>query len=575
MAQKNEKPSPRLNDEGQKESPRARAVTVTEIPADDQKIPPASESVKRHSAAPINVGTDTPSVQAFPDFEREVLARALISPEDAAVVVRALSPECFYDSARKAIYKAIDKLVEDGSPVAVSSIADEVRGVTGAAAEIGLILDYPPCIDIAYTARKLKYGAARRKLWEATVTAQKLALHSQDGAVEVMKRSRELLDNAECILCDTQKTGPEFQVFGPDTTCVRDRVTVRPVPKEPLLTLFGSPFMRAQTVAALVAAGGTGKTTFLSQAASAWTAGKPFAGFHPSRRLKILLMCFEDDDDELNERLWKINDGKFPTGLYAIGMKGRVGPILGLNSGVVTRTENFKALHKMVGLHCPGLDMAITDPKSRIYGLDENNNDHNTAFVSCLENISVEHHTAALFSHHVSKNVTEIDAAMARGGSALIDAVRSSIGMVPIDAKEAKALGIPEKDRGLYIKYSIPKINHGPKQSLVRYMKFGEDGLLSISNPMADILKAMKLHLCEIIANAPEKFTIAELLGKNPKSEFHAAAMAISSEMASKFDEFKKNRLEGLINTAMEDRILTLKTVEGKTRPRLVLVVEK
>jgi replicative DNA helicase len=357
-----------------------------------------------------------------------------------------------------------------------------------------------------------------------------------------------------------------FPPLKPEQTRLAGVVTERPEDPEPIIQFNDGALFIRKVVGSLLAAGGTGKTMLFTRVAVMAATGGVYGYFSALKPLKTLLLCAEETQDELDRRLWDACNGQFPEYLFAYSIKGRVGPLMELKDGNPNNTEWWDWLDQTIINH-PGLELLLLDPKSRLYGLEENNNDHNTAWVRCLEVLTEKHDLAIWFSHHVPKGTKEISQWMGRGGGALIDACRTNMGMVPMDRKEAAKFGI--EDYSSYIKIAKNKINIGPLSAGDAYLKFDENGRLYPVNPNTERIEGLKEHLLFLLNKDEKNFSRNELK-KSPK------CMHIVEEMKNKFDNFRRViDMDNAIDMLLEEGALQEKQVtsKGVGAPKIVLKV--
>jgi len=356
-----------------------------------------------------------------------------------------------------------------------------------------------------------------------------------------------------------------FPPLTPENTRVRGILTERPPDPDYILNFKGRGFLTPGVVGSLAAAGGTGKTRLFAQLASMAATGESWGEFEATRPLSVLFLCAEETQDDLDRILWDTCEGNFPDGLFVYSLKGKAGPLMELKDGNPRLSDNWHWLNKSIENH-GNLDLLIIDPKSRFYGLNELDNDQNTLWVACLEKLTVMHNIAIWFSHHVPKGTKEINQWMARGGSSLIDACRTNMGMIRMSAEEGKKFGI--SDFSNYTKIAINKINIGPQDDTGAWFKFNEKGTLQPVNPFATKIKEQATHLLFILVNEDQQYSRRELtrtrIGKH-----------ITDQMSEKFGKhFSRNLdLNLAIDHLLETEMLTEKiTGEGQGRKKTVFV---
>jgi replicative DNA helicase len=357
-----------------------------------------------------------------------------------------------------------------------------------------------------------------------------------------------------------------FQPLTPEQTRLAGVVTERPPDPEPIIQFKGGTLFIPKVVGSLLAAGGTGKTMLFTRIAVMTASGGEYGYFSAPRPLKTLFLCAEETRDELDRRLWDACNGQFPDNLFAHSIKGTVGPLMELKNGNPTESIWWHWLDHTITNH-PGLELLLLDPKSRLYGLEENNNDHNTAWVRCLEVLTEKYNLAIWFSHHVPKGTKEITQWMGRGGGALIDACRTNMGMVPMERKEAAKYGID--DYSSYIKIAKNKINIGPLSAGDAYLKFDENGRLYPVNPNTERIEGLKEHLLFLLNKDAEDYSRNQLK-KSPKCKH------IVEEMKNKFEGFRRViDMDNAVDMLLEEGILHEKEAvsKGAGAPKIALKV--
>lgn len=275
-------------------------------------------------------------------------------------------------------------------------------------------------------------------------------------------------------------------------------------------------------VGVITALGGTGKTFMLLYIILAAITGKLFFKcFNPVKPLKVLALLGEDPPNEIWRRFKSIqksagieikeNDLK---NLKLLCGKSR--PLMELRNGNPTVTKKYEWLKETVEEFKP--DLIVIDPKSQWYGLEENNNDHNTQWVNCLKELAALNGATILFSHHVSKsNSNKLEQSASRGGSALTDACRWVANMRRMDEVTAKKYEIDDHWR--YIEFSTSKNSYAPTLPGTLVFKFEEGGSLSQveleTRRVAKIAVAIRDVLENFQGNLSKRDIIKEKTGKD------------------------------------------------------------
>ncbi|MCE5316546.1 MAG: helicase RepA family protein [Parachlamydia sp.] len=215
-------------------------------------------------------------------------------------------------------------------------------------------------------------------------------------------------------------------------------------------------FLHSGIVAALIAAGGVGKTHILTQLALCAALGLPFLGkFEFDRPKNACLIVGENDDADMHRLLqktrkalekWAVENEKkshdkipvyhdklpFESAakrLIVHTVHGAAAQFLSENG---CETEFYGDLLQELKTKEPegGWDLIILDPLSRFAGLEtETDNATATTFVSKLEKLSKElkGKPTVMISHHKSKAAigsADVNQTAGRGSSAITDGVR-------------------------------------------------------------------------------------------------------------------------------------------------------
>lgn len=271
---------------------------------------------------------------------------------------------------------------------------------------------------------------------------------------------------------------PWERYLGPEVTLV----TISEPPPD-LDWLFYDLLSRASS-AGLTAPGGTGKSYFLMQLFyhAAW--GRAWGPFRPTRPIRSLILAREDCKREVEKRLWRVTQGHNPPGYHVVSVAGACGPLMtGTRFGKAEKTHWWHWLDRTLALYGGDLDIVILDPRSRFYGLPENDNDLATQWSDCVEELVQKHNVASLTPHHVGKAAASSDdlgAGRSRGASAFADACRLLLDMGKISEKEAKKFGCKVEDA---IKIEVVKNNNAAPWPGPAYFHRGIHGLFEPWDP--------------------------------------------------------------------------------------------
>ena len=359
---------------------------------------------------------------------------------------------------------------------------------------------------------------------------------------------------------------PFFPPASDETTILLNRIITRPPPREFILNIYGKGLLPKGIVGVITATGGVGKSFFMMGLANCIAGGSPMGPITTVRPAKVLMIAGEDDEDEIIRRLWDIADGgNFPPNLHAMSVFGEVGPLMKLDAGNnPVRGEGFDWLEKTIQQH-EGLEVLILDPKSRFYGLNENDSDHSTQWMQSLEYLAKKYDLTIFFSHHTSKqNARGISQEMGRGSSAIVDACRWQAGMVRMPKEDGEKFSI---DYRKHVIIDFPKMNYSEDVSNPLIFRRGQNGVFEHAEPHKDMYQEQTEYLWQIIKNNDCKFSRRDYV-------LSKAASPIFDEMKEQFDSFSRRKTAGyLIDALVEQGKLRKETVIGKTNKKDVLVI--
>jgi len=230
------------------------------------------------------------------------------------------------------------------------------------------------------------------------------------------------------------------------------------------------------------------------------------------------------------------------------------------------RTRWYSWLDTTIANHS-GLDILMLDPKSRFYGLNEIDNDHNTQWVSSLETLSQKHGSAMMFTHHVPKGTDSINQWMSRGGGALVDACRAVLGMIPMSESEGKGFELLNWKN--YIKIGISKINYGPKDGGDAHLKFDDKGNLQLGNPHVAKIHNFKTYLLYLLQKDKSSYSRYELVKKQD-------AKHIAVEMIKQYPHFSRKRdMDKTIDALLSDGSLKEQYMHTGAAAKKILAINE
>jgi AAA domain/DnaB-like helicase N terminal domain len=275
-------------------------------------------------------------------------------------------------------------------------------------------------------------------------------------AIREMADKRHLDTIAEMI-----KTGAASSM--PSGLSERD-AGENPGPIPPRGWLLGNQFCR-KFLSSIVAAGGTGKTALRMLQYISLATGRPLTGQHVFRRSRVLLLSFEDDDQELDRRIaaalkhHRVERSEIKEWLYIAAPKGV--KLAEMQNGSRHIGQLEKLLREAIQRRRP--DVIGLDPFVKIHSLEENDNGAMDFVCDLLTKLAIEFDVAIDSPHHTKKGqLAAGDADNGRGGGSIRDAARLVYTLSAMAEDEAKAFGIPEGQRRGYVRLDSAKVNLVP-----------------------------------------------------------------------------------------------------------------
>lgn len=235
--------------------------------------------------------------------------------------------------------------------------------------------------------------------------------------------------------------------------------------------ILGRTFCRGY-LSGIVGAGAGGKTTLRLAQYLSIVSGRALTGEDVHARGKVLFLCFEDDEDEIERRVqalmmrFGLDDEEvvgllkycLPKGLLLASLdhQGRVvaGPLLGM-----VRAWNDQERDTTGS----GFDLFGFDPLAGAHALPENDNLAMQSLSDLLSTLAEQCGAAVDFTHHTRKGPGEAgDVDRSRGGGGLTNRARVVQTLTTMTKEEAQANGVDERDRRDYFRIDNGKINIAP-----------------------------------------------------------------------------------------------------------------
>lgn len=237
---------------------------------------------------------------------------------------------------------------------------------------------------------------------------------------------------------------------------------------------FVLPGLPVQCLGALVAPGGIGKSSLMTQICVEMALGLPLlGGVHPAKSpAKAVLLLAEEDARLCYSRLHSLRslieterDKIDLDRLAMLEANLAIFPLAGNDVSVLTSRSGSRVADQIMRL-AEGSRLLVVDPLRRFYSGDENDSGTLTTVVQTFERICREARTTVVMTQHTTKSAVLDGRAdqqqAARGSSALTDGVRWQANLVPAPLDSATG---PERlpvTRSRNFHLCIPKANYAP-----------------------------------------------------------------------------------------------------------------
>jgi len=307
---------------------------------------------------------------------------------------------------------------------------------------------------------------------------------------------------------------------------------------------------------------------------------KPFGITKPG---KVIYLNVEDPEDEIARRFHAlVNEYKLGSkdiemmqqNLTLLPALGLVGPMAQLNEcRNPVQTKFAIGLRNLIKMIRP--ELLILDTKSRLFGLNENDTEHNAAWLRIFEQIAREFDCAVLVLHHYSKAGRVAGGVGAsRGSSALTDNARFSLSLSAISDELAKKLNLNKRD---YVQLAVESANYSKIPAPMLFERC-QQGVLKYCNIANEQLKkeySELLSLFESIFTTDDQAATENQLQRRNSTdkvdEFHEAVKDYFCE--STFSEMCKESIRRFTSRGLFFGDLKEKEIPaGNRRTKTVLV---
>jgi hypothetical protein len=246
-----------------------------------------------------------------------------------------------------------------------------------------------------------------------------------------------------------------------------------PIP--PRAWLLGVTFCRG-FISGLVAQGAGGKTALRIVQALALATGRPLTGEFVFQRCRVLIVCLEDNMDELRRR---VRAAMLHHGISTDEVRGHL--LLWSPAGlkiaeqrdgsrqVVPGELDQQLRHIIVERE---IDLVVLDPLVKTHTVEENDNTGIDGVAVILTRLASEMNCAVDVLHHERKGTASAgDADRGRGASSFRDAARLLYTLTPMTDAEREQFGLTEAERRSLIRVDSAKVNIAPPSIEARWFR--------------------------------------------------------------------------------------------------------
>jgi len=235
--------------------------------------------------------------------------------------------------------------------------------------------------------------------------------------------------------------------------------------------IFGRWLLR-RTVAAVVAPGGVGKTTFIAGAALSMVTGRELLGKTVwDGPQKVWIWNLEDGLEDMQR---SIQAAALHHGVRREDVEGRLFVDCAMEgAGLCTAIEGpagFKLLAPVyeqitAEIIKRSIDVLVVDPFVSSHEIEENANSLVDKVAKAWARVANDANCVVILVHHTSKaGASNVTAHSSRGAVALTDATRSALVLNRMDEKKAQELGFDDSEGKRYFSVGDDKHNRAPAE---------------------------------------------------------------------------------------------------------------
>jgi hypothetical protein len=274
---------------------------------------------------------------------------------------------------------------------------------------------------------------------------------------------------------------------------------------------------------------------------------KPLSGEHIFERSKVLLICFEDGNDEMNRRLAA---AMIHNDIRPEDVRGWLYTTTPSDMKIAVRNQtgalDAGSLDKAIRVAVDKIGFALVsiDPIVKAHGLAENSNDDFDFVVTLLARIAIEKNVAVDYLAHERKTFggpgEAGDANRGRGGGTLKDGARLVSTITPMSTEERNAFSLGEDQRLGLVRLDKAKDNLAPRDPTAKWFRFvsvpigNGSGLYSAGDSVqaAEIWKPPELFAS--VAGDAINAVLEKLAAGMPNGSKYSTAPSATSRVAWK-----------------------------------------
>lgn len=337
-------------------------------------------------------------------------------------------------------------------------------------------------------------------------------------------------------------------------------------------------FLLKKSVMALVAPGGTGKSSFALTLSCSIAAGTDVLGLGLREPTNVMLLSYEDDKSEI-ERRYKAVCKKHNLSFerhnvylpHNVFLPKTPIQIFDLEGSQPTPTSSARGLSDHLIERDIGL--LVIDPLSLINPADENSNSAMAKVIQELSSIARQADCAVLLVHHTRKTGknerVKGNADMSRGAKALTDGCRAVKTLSTMTVAEAKRRSIDPGTASSYVQLSDAKQNYQAFNTKERWFQI--ESVLDETGESVGVIVLANVERSEFWEKTAENVAlrIVETFGEgrhpqaNIKQDYAKAYNITTSTVAGHFAEIKS----GSIRVTHQDKEYSVeKTKDGASQ---------